>query len=283
MCPGCAQHTMHDLHTHLTSPTKAPGRESTHSHPHRNHAPGPYRESLAGGETPSEHVQRRRQRYVVLTAPQRSPALQSACCGWALRARYGRQNAAPHTRVRVTVFVQPCVPLSHSITRCVAVQPGAPVRPTGASSSAGLNAGGEVLLAAGAIHSPQVLMASGVGPSSHLAEHGIDVVADLPGVGSNLQDHPAVLSAFRFRDDAGRVSITDHIYDDDANIKPLQARSPLTAPSPPCSPLPALKDIFVRMAKAPAAFVRREHLMHCAAVVPPRASASWTTSGHAAP
>lgn len=98
------------------------------------------------------------------------------------------------------------------------------MRPTGATSSAGLNAGGEVLLAAGAIHSPQVLMASGVGPASHLGEHGIDVVADLPGVGSNLQDHPAILTAFRFRDDAGRVSITDHIYDDDANIKPLQVR-----------------------------------------------------------
>lgn len=110
------------------------------------------------------------------------------------------------------------------------------MRRAGPTSSAGLNPGGEVLLAAGAIHSPQVLMASGVGPAEHLAEHGIDVVSDLPGVGSNLQDHPAVLSAFRFRDDAGRVSITDHIYDDDANIKPLQVR-PLTccAPLAPCS------------------------------------------------
>eukprot|EP00892_Ulva_mutabilis_P011334 jgi/Ulvmu1/8573/UM045_0015.1 len=102
------------------------------------------------------------------------------------------------------------------------INPGAPVRPTGATSSAGLNPGGEVLLTAGAIHSPQVLMASGVGPSSHLEEHGIPVVSDLPGVGSNLQDHPAVLSAFRLSDAAGRVAITDHIYDDDANIRPLQ-------------------------------------------------------------
>jgi choline dehydrogenase len=50
----------------------------------------------------------------------------------------------------------------------------------------------EVVLAGGAVNSPQLLMLSGVGPASHLREHGIDVVADLPGVGANLQDHPAV-------------------------------------------------------------------------------------------
>ncbi len=47
----------------------------------------------------------------------------------------------------------------------------------------------EVILAGGAINSPQMLMVSGIGPADHLAEHGIPVVADLPGVGSNLQDH----------------------------------------------------------------------------------------------
>ncbi len=47
----------------------------------------------------------------------------------------------------------------------------------------------EVLLAAGALQSPQLLMVSGVGPAQQLAQHGINVVADLPGVGQNLQDH----------------------------------------------------------------------------------------------
>jgi choline dehydrogenase len=47
----------------------------------------------------------------------------------------------------------------------------------------------EIILAGGAINSPQLLMLSGVGPADHLREHGIDVVADLPGVGENLQDH----------------------------------------------------------------------------------------------
>jgi choline dehydrogenase len=45
------------------------------------------------------------------------------------------------------------------------------------------------VLSAGAVNSPQLLLLSGVGPADHLAEHDIDVVADLPGVGRNLQDH----------------------------------------------------------------------------------------------
>lgn len=50
----------------------------------------------------------------------------------------------------------------------------------------------EVLLCGGAINSPQLLMLSGIGPGSHLAEVGIDTRVDLAGVGSNLQDHPVV-------------------------------------------------------------------------------------------
>jgi choline dehydrogenase len=47
----------------------------------------------------------------------------------------------------------------------------------------------EVILAASSINSPKLLMLSGIGPAEHLAEHGIDVIADRPGVGGNLQDH----------------------------------------------------------------------------------------------
>ncbi|MGJ8616959.1 MAG: choline dehydrogenase [Sulfitobacter sp.] len=47
----------------------------------------------------------------------------------------------------------------------------------------------EVVLAASSINSPKLLMLSGIGPAKHLTEHGIDVVADRPGVGQNLQDH----------------------------------------------------------------------------------------------
>ncbi len=47
----------------------------------------------------------------------------------------------------------------------------------------------EVILAAGAINSPHLLMLSGVGPGEHLRETGVEVTADLPGVGENLHDH----------------------------------------------------------------------------------------------
>jgi len=47
----------------------------------------------------------------------------------------------------------------------------------------------EVIIAASAINSPKLLMLSGIGPAAELARHGIDMVADRPGVGQNLQDH----------------------------------------------------------------------------------------------
>lgn len=53
-------------------------------------------------------------------------------------------------------------------------------------------ADGEVILAAGALITPKLMMLSGLGPADHLREHGLDVIADLPGVGANLQDHPDV-------------------------------------------------------------------------------------------
>ena len=47
----------------------------------------------------------------------------------------------------------------------------------------------EVVIAASSINSPKILMLSGIGPGAHLADYGIGVVADRPGVGQNLQDH----------------------------------------------------------------------------------------------
>ncbi|OAA54268.1 Glucose-methanol-choline oxidoreductase [Niveomyces insectorum RCEF 264] len=56
----------------------------------------------------------------------------------------------------------------------------------------------EIVLAAGALHSPQILQRSGIGPAGLLQEAGIDVLMDLPGVGSNLQDHPVGHVQFDF-------------------------------------------------------------------------------------
>ena len=64
-------------------------------------------------------------------------------------------------------------------------------RATGVALSGGriVRARAEVILAASSINSPKILMLSGIGPAAHLAEHGVRVVADRPGVGGNLQDH----------------------------------------------------------------------------------------------
>jgi choline dehydrogenase len=55
----------------------------------------------------------------------------------------------------------------------------------------------EVILAAGAYASPQLLMLSGIGPGDHLGEHGVEVVVDQPNVGEHLQEHPMALVNFR--------------------------------------------------------------------------------------
>jgi choline dehydrogenase len=72
----------------------------------------------------------------------------------------------------------------------------------------------EVIVAAGTVGSPQLLMLSGIGPADHLGEHGIDVVADSPGVGGNLSDHPVVAAMWHtpktrgLWEQAGPVNLT---------------------------------------------------------------------------
>jgi choline dehydrogenase len=63
-----------------------------------------------------------------------------------------------------------------------------------------VRAQGEVILSAGAIGSPQLLMLSGIGPADHLREVGVTVRHDLPGVGQNLQDHPFVTMIYEVTD-----------------------------------------------------------------------------------
>lgn len=68
----------------------------------------------------------------------------------------------------------------------------------------------EVVLSAGAINSPQILMLSGVGPAAHLRDKGLPVVADVPGVGLNLQDHLMVPLRFLATSDTGHRSTATH-------------------------------------------------------------------------
>ena len=62
-----------------------------------------------------------------------------------------------------------------------------------------LTCDGEVVLAAGAFNSPQLLLLSGIGPPGEIEPHGIRVVHELPGVGGNLQDHQSLSTIYRAR------------------------------------------------------------------------------------
>ena len=62
-----------------------------------------------------------------------------------------------------------------------------------------LEPGGELILSAGSIGSPQILQLSGIGPADLLQQHGIQVAADLPGVGANLQDHLQIRTVFKVK------------------------------------------------------------------------------------
>ena len=57
--------------------------------------------------------------------------------------------------------------------------------------------GGSIILSAGAVASPQLLMLSGVGPGGHLARLGVPAVHDLPGVGQNMKNHPSLSLRFQ--------------------------------------------------------------------------------------
>ena len=81
--------------------------------------------------------------------------------------------------------------ITRAFARRIVIEDG---RATGVEVSRGnkievIKANKEVIVAASSLNSPKLLMLSGIGPAAHLKEHGIDVVADRPGVGQNLQDH----------------------------------------------------------------------------------------------
>ncbi|KAK4097968.1 GMC oxidoreductase [Parathielavia hyrcaniae] len=72
---------------------------------------------------------------------------------------------------------------------------------------------GEVVISAGAFHTPTILQRSGIGPASFLASAGISLVVDLPGVGSNLQDHGGPPVTWNYT----QPYIFDHLPDELAN------------------------------------------------------------------
>ncbi|HEX7080643.1 MAG TPA: GMC family oxidoreductase N-terminal domain-containing protein [Gammaproteobacteria bacterium] len=79
--------------------------------------------------------------------------------------------------------------IAHRAARARRGRDGTAAGGTGQGERRTIRARREVILAAGAIGSPQILQLSGIGPGEQLARHGIEVVHDLPGVGENLHDH----------------------------------------------------------------------------------------------
>jgi choline dehydrogenase len=86
----------------------------------------------------------------------------------------------------------------------------------------------EVILAAGALGSPQILMRSGIGPAAHLASHGIPVVADRPGVGANLQDHLQIGLRYQI---SHADTLNAHMFSNWAKLR-MAARFALTGRGP---------------------------------------------------
>ncbi|MEV0706003.1 MULTISPECIES: GMC family oxidoreductase [Nocardia] len=88
------------------------------------------------------------------------------------------------------------------------------------------NAAREVILSGGAINSPQLLMLSGIGPAAHLREFGIEVAADLPGVGENLHDHPVVPMLWYTK---GTSDLSDYVNPGRLVQWQVTGRGPLTS------------------------------------------------------
>jgi choline dehydrogenase len=83
-----------------------------------------------------------------------------------------------------------------------------------------------VVLAAGALRTPQLLMLSGIGPAGHLREHGLEVIRDQPAVGAGLQDHPLVSTTWPVIDSSPLWSA---VTDADTRAYHLLRRGPLAS------------------------------------------------------
>ena len=92
----------------------------------------------------------------------------------------------------------------------------------------------EVILGGGAVNSPQLLQLSGIGPAALLQEHGIAVVADLPGVGENLQDHYVITRTYRLK--PGTVSVNELTQGRALRRRDAEVRLPAQGPADACRP-----------------------------------------------
>ena len=120
------------------------------------------------------------------------------------RCSVARGYLQPHlNRPNLTV-------LSHAVTHKILIENkiaiGAEIHHTGQIKQ--IKATKEVLLCAGAIQSPQILMLSGIGPEQELKKHGIDCVHSLSGVGQNFHDHPDFIFGYTVKEIQGTFGIS---------------------------------------------------------------------------
>ena len=120
------------------------------------------------------------------------------------RCSVARAYLQPHlNRPNLTV-------LSHAVTHKILIENkiaiGAEIHHTGQIKQ--IKATKEVLLCAGAIQSPQILMLSGIGPEQELKKHGIDCVHSLSGVGQNFHDHPDFIFGYTVKEIQGTFGIS---------------------------------------------------------------------------
>jgi choline dehydrogenase len=170
---------------------------------HENHFLGESADHATGGEL---HIEAPRVRWDLLDAF-RAAAEQAGiksitdfnrgdnegCCAFHVNQRRGRRVSAARAflkpaLIRANLRLETGCLVEGLIfegRRAVGVR----WRQDSASTTRSARCRGEIVLAAGAIGSPHILMLSGIGPGEHLRQHGIDVVRDRPGVGGNLQDH----------------------------------------------------------------------------------------------
>ncbi|WP_223479720.1 GMC family oxidoreductase [Oricola indica] len=116
---------------------------------------------------------------------------QAGCGLYQVTNRAGRRSSAANCYLRPALKRSNLRVLTNAQVRRIIIENN---RATGVEADASggrttIRAGREVILTAGAIGTPKLLMLSGIGPASDLRAHGIDVVRDSPNVGRNLQDH----------------------------------------------------------------------------------------------
>ena len=140
-----------------------------------------------------------------------APAFVQACneCGIHVNTDYNGNEQEGASMLQFTIkknkrhstadaFLRPAMKRSNltvrtnTLVRCILIEDERAVGVeviTPHSNSERINCNREVILSAGAIHSPQILMLSGIGDPAELSKQGIDIKHPLPGVGKNLQDH----------------------------------------------------------------------------------------------